>query len=66
MKGKIMKNYKDYKVIIIKKYELELDGTSKKDIFEQVEYILSKPNILELPEVKKKQNLIIKRIHKIK
>ena len=61
-----MKNYKDYKVIIIKKYELELDGTSKKDIFEQVEYILSKPNILELPEVKKKQNLIIKRIHKIK
>ena len=61
-----MKNYKDYKVIIIKKYELELDGTSKKDIFEQVEYILSKHNILELPEVKKKQNLIIKRIHKIK
>lgn len=57
---------KKYKVKLIKKYKFELDGTSKRDIAEQVEYILTKPEILDLPDVRKSQNLIIKKIYREK
>ena len=41
-----MKKLKRYKVKIVLKYSFDLDGSSKEDIREQVDYILTKPHIL--------------------
>lgn len=50
-----------YKIKVIKKYDFELDGKSEKDIQTQVEYIMNKTNILDLPEIKKSTKIKIKR-----
>ena len=56
----------DYKVKLIKKYEFTLNGTSKKDITEKVSYIQNKSKILDLPIVKKRTILKIKKLRRRK
>lgn len=53
---------KKYKVRIIKTWDFELDGQSKKDIEEQLMYIINKTKILELPDVKNRIRWKIKQV----
>ena len=55
-----MKELKRYKVKIVLKYSFDLDGCSKDDIKEQVDYILTKPHILTLPGVKGSKKVKVK------
>ena len=57
-----MKELKRYKVKIVLKYSFDLDGSSKEDIREQVDYILTKPHILILPGVKGSKKVKVKEI----
>lgn len=52
-----------YKVRLIKKYDFDLDGKSEKDIKEQVDYIMNHTKILEMPYVKKRIQIKIKKIY---
>lgn len=52
-----------YKIRIIKTWDFNLDGTSKKDIENQILYILNKTEILNLQEVKKRVRWKIKKIN---
>ena len=53
---------KKYKIRIIKTWDFELDGQSKKDIEEQLMYIINKTKILELSEVKNRIRWKIKQV----
>ena len=55
---------KRFKVKLKRKFEFELDGNSKDDIIEQVDYIMKETNILEMPYVKKKTKISIKKVNK--
>ena len=57
-----MKELRRYKVKIVLKYSFDLDGCSKDDIREQVDYILTKPLILTLPGVKGSKRVKVKEI----
>ena len=57
-----MKEIKRYKVKIVLRYSFDLDGCSKDDIKEQVDYILTKPHILTLPGVKGSKKVKVKEI----
>lgn len=52
-----------YKVRLNKKYDFELDGKSEEDVREQVEYIMSQIQLLDMPYVKKRVRLRIKKSH---
>lgn len=51
---------KRYRVKLIRKYKFDLDGISKNSIREQVDYILTRPELLEKDYVKKSFILKIK------
>lgn len=51
-----------YKIVLTKKYLFDLDGKSKKDIKEQVDYIVNESKILDMPCVDKDLKIKIKRI----
>ena len=53
-----------YKIKFIVKYTFELDGRSKEDIKEQVDYISHQTKILDMPFVKKRETLNIRKINK--
>ena len=57
-----MKELRRYKVKIVLKYSFDLDGCSKDDIREQVDYILTKPLILTLQGVKGSKRVKVKEI----
>ena len=50
-----------YKIRIIKKYDLELDGKSEQDVREQVDYVVKHPNILEMSDIRKSTKIKIKK-----
>ncbi len=52
-----------YKIKFIVKYTFELDGRSKEDIKEQVDYISHQTKILDMPFVKKRETLNIRKIN---
>lgn len=52
-----------YKIRLIKIYDFDLDGTSEKNIREQVAYISEQTKILDLPEVRKTVKIKIKKNH---
>jgi hypothetical protein len=51
---------KKYRVKLIRKYNFDLDGISKNSIREQVDYILTRPELLEKDYVIRKNKIIIK------
>jgi hypothetical protein len=51
---------KRYRVKLIRKYKFDLDGISKNSIREQVDYILTRPELLEKDYVIRKNKIIIK------
>ena len=59
MKGSFM--LKRYKVKLFKKYDFELDGISEEDVLEQVNYIMYKTNILDMPYVNKRIKINVKK-----
>ncbi len=52
---------KRYKVKLFKKYDFELDGISEEDVLEQVNYIMYKTNILDMPYVNKRIKINVKK-----
>lgn len=44
---------KKYRIKITKKYIFDLDDNSKKNIFDQVNFVLYETKILDMPYVKK-------------
>ena len=59
----IKKMSNKYKIRIIKKYGFELEGKSQQDIQEQINYIMSKTKILDMPYVRKTIRTKIKKAH---
>lgn len=53
-----------YKVIVIKKYVFDLDGKDKKGVMEQLDYIVNETKLLDMPYVKKKLKVKIKKIRR--
>lgn len=51
---------KKYRVKLIRKYNFDLDGISKNSTREQVDYILTRPELLEKDYVIRKNKIIIK------
>lgn len=51
-----------YKVIVIKKYVFDLDGKDKKEVMEQLDYIVNETKLLDMPYVKKDLKVKIKKI----
>lgn len=51
---------KRYRIELIRKYKFDLDGISKNSIREQVDYILTRPELLEKDYVIRKNKIIIK------
>ena len=64
IESKGMKMLRKYKVKLKRKFEFELDGSSKEDVKEQVNYIMSETKILEMPYVKKKTKMSIRKVNK--
>ena len=54
---------KRYKIRIIEIWDFKLNGTSKRDIENQILYIINKTKILNLREVKKRIKWKIKKIN---
>ena len=52
-----------YKVKLIKRYDFELDGISEESVKEQVDYIMTQTNLLDMPYVEKRVHLKIKKIN---
>lgn len=50
-----------YSIKLIKIYKFDLDGKSKEEIIEQMNYIQNNLNVLDIPEVKKKSKLKIQK-----
>ena len=57
---------KRYNIKLKLQYKFDLDGKSKEDIAEQVDFIMANPHILTLPEVNKIKKLKIKEIKRRK
>ena len=55
-----------YKVVVIKKYVFDLDGKDKKEVMEQLDYIVNETKLLDMPYVKKDLKIKIKKIRKRK
>lgn len=51
---------KRYRVKLTRKYKFDLDGISKNSIREQVDYILTRPELLEKDYFIRKNKIIIK------
>lgn len=51
---------KRYRVKLIRKYKFDLEGIIKNSIREQVDYILTRPELLEKDYVIRKNKIIIK------
>lgn len=52
---------KRYRVKLIRKYKFDLDGISKNSIREQVDYIITRPELLEKDYVIRKNKIKIKK-----
>ena len=55
-----------YKIVVIKKYIFDLDGKEKNEIMEQLDYIINKTTLLDMPYVKKDLKIQIKKAKKRK
>lgn len=55
-----------YKIKISKEYNFSLDGESKSYINDEIDYLLKKTKILDMPYVGKKIKIKIKKKRKIK
>ena len=49
-----------YKVVVIKKYVFDLDDQDKKGVVEQLDYILNKTKLLDMPYIKKDLKVKVK------
>lgn len=58
-----MKKLNRYKVRLIKRYDFELDGTTEQSIREQVDYIMTQTQILDMPYVRKTVRVKVKKTH---
>lgn len=55
-----------YKVVVIKKYVFDLDDQDKKGVVEQLDYILNKTKLLDMPYIKKDLKVKIKKLKRRK
>lgn len=55
-----------YKVVVIKKYAFDLDDQDKKGVVEQLDYILNKTKLLDMPYIKKDLKVKIKKLKRRK
>lgn len=57
---------KRYRIKLIKYYTFDLDDKSKEGVKEQIDYILTETNLLEMPYIKKDVKIKIKQVKRKK
>lgn len=53
-----------YKVVVIKKYVFDLDDQDKNGVVEQLNYIINKTKLLDMPYIKKDLKVKIKKLRR--